>query len=134
MPNPAVNSAVKGQVSLETILGFSIILLFFAAVLFFSYTRNELSKGLKESVSAETECNRIALRLSQVYSGGSGSKWTGKLDANVFFGTNFLDINHAFGKSFCLHYADLNNPGVVFFDGNIVSFWNSKGKIVVKNV
>ncbi len=123
---------LKAQVSLEGIAGIIAVLFLFAIVMVFLYQHNLLAKNLDDDYKAENQCKKISMALSDVYSYRNGSSWQQKVDANAFFGKNFLDINTRTGNAFCLHFADLNNPGTRLAEGNFL-FENNRGKVRVKN-
>jgi hypothetical protein len=77
---------MRGQVSLEVVLGFVVLMLLFMVILAHNYSVQESTRVLEEKFGEQKECLKLAYLISEVYGNGKGTvvSFELKKDATVF--------------------------------------------------
>ena len=126
---------VKAQIATETIIAVSILLLFLASIMVYSFTQKSFLDELTETANKTNECTKIALITSKVYSSGKNAYYTLENDYNIYFGSDFIALNdankEAFKGIYCNHTASLNQEKN-FNEGKLI-IKNTDWKVAIEN-
>lgn len=122
---------LRGQVSVETLTAALLMLVFFAAVLFYTNQLNDSTDIFSEAYHDRATCIRLAFVLSEAYSAGPGAHADYYLDSDAnIFGTNRLvGVN----GNYCPLLANISQDFLGLSKGNISIDTNKSGFVVVSS-
>ena len=115
---------MKGQVSVETIIAFAILLILLVIVIVHNLNVSNSAKLLEQKYKQENECTTLAYIISETYSQGKNSEIAFELsqDANIFAEQRVLKI----GEQYCGFLANAEDANLSA--GNI-KIMNREGTI-----
>jgi len=84
---------MKGQVSIEIVMGVIVLLMALALIMFYSYEKNLDIDLMKTRIELKSECREIADAISSVYASGKKTsiEFYSEKDFNV--GKGWVDVN-----------------------------------------
>ena len=82
----------KGQASLEVILAITVLLMMLLLVYMTAGIKNSQTELLGQTHAYESQCNKIALSISNVYSAGPRSKLLLEIEYDAFVGDNNVTL------------------------------------------
>jgi len=125
----------KAQITTETIIVISILLIFLTIIILYSFSQKSLIESLQENKKKENECLRLSMIVSSIYNSEENSYLETKTDYNVFFGLNFIAVNdvntEALKGIYCNHQAKLNAEKNINNDSMLI--YNENNKVIISN-
>ncbi len=114
---------IVGQISLETLMGAIIFLVFMVAIVAYTSSQSALIEDQKAALYDKAACDSLAQAIREVK--GSSLRWAGTVDRNIYLSNDTLFVNYnpsspeGFGGIYCLTEATSRTMAIVPGDLNI---------------
>ncbi len=118
---------MKGQVSMEVIIGAIILLLVLVFIWIYSIQTNEGIDALKNSVESKSYCREIADTISSVYASGTKTTIEFYSEKDFNLSNGMVDVN----GFLCSYYAEAEEKFIA--KGNI-RIKDLNGVVVIENI
>ena len=92
---------MKGQISIEAIIVFSIVAVVFAAVLALSISKQIESNSIKESLTKQNECNKFSNSVHSAFVMGDGASVGVRIYTNISVEKRITSLNNVFCTLCC---------------------------------